>query len=108
MKNLNFENAIKRYNKLMSELYLDHLMISDDNNNSDWNIRDLVSECQFNLNLYYQFGTNQYSDLHHEFGVDDYKRALSEVGKLKRFINTYSKFTDSLVCKVHHCSKYDN
>lgn len=111
MKHLDIEKAKNRYNKLMFELCLEYLTIDTNYSEStnDWNIRDMVAECDYQLGLYYEYGTTPYDELHHRYGTDDYKNALSITGKLKRFINTYSKFIDGVKCTQNHLSrKYDN
>lgn len=109
MKNLNMEKAIERYNGIMFDMCLEFNTIGTNFSeiHEEWNIRDLVAECDYQLGLFYEDGTMQYEDLHSE---DEYtkKQAISQVGKLKRFISAYKPFIDGLKCVIGHCSQYDN
>ena len=114
MKKLNMETARNRYNNIMYDLCLDHLVVGEPNSKMEegseakgWNLRDMVSECQYQLGLYYEDGT-----LSAEMRYSDYeserKAWRSEVGKLQRFINAYAPFIQDMKCVTGHCSKFDN
>lgn len=108
MKQFNYEKAKKRYNNLMYDLCLEHLTIgtSFSEDTDGWNIRDMVSEAQYQLDIHYDpdtmTGAERYSD-------DEYDRKnwRSEVGKLARFIKAYLPFIKGIKCTQGHCSKYD-
>lgn len=107
MKNLDMDKITKRYNRLMYDLALDHLTIgtlsSEDTEN--WNLRDMVSEAQYQLDIHYEEDT-----LSGEMRYgDDYERKewRSEVGKLARFIKAYAPYIKDMKCVSGHCSKYD-
>ena len=108
MKNFDYEKAKKRYNRMMYALCLEHLTIgtSFSEDTDGWNIRDMVSEAQYQLDLHYDpdtmTGMMRYSDIEGER-----KEWRSEVGKLARFIKAYQPYIAGIECKEGHCSKYD-
>lgn len=107
MKNLNIKKAVERYNDIMGHIGYEHNQIGTcfSENTENWNLRDMVAECDYTLSTYYEYGHCN-EDLRH--GDEDEKKMWkSETGRLKRFINTYSKFIDDLECAVGHCSDYD-
>ena len=108
MKKFNFENAVKRYNKIMNSICQEHLTIGTrfSENTEYWNIRDMVAEADYQLSCYYESG---HINADMRYG-DEYERKTwrSEVGKLTRFIKAYEPFIKDLVCGTNHCSKYDN
>lgn len=107
---MDMNKIIKRYNNIMYEQCLDHLTVHPEDESGTeakgWNLRDMVSECQYQLDLHYQdqssIGDMRYSD-------DPYERKQwkSEVGKLQRFINRYKDNIQDLKCIIGHCSKWD-
>lgn len=103
------KSVIKRYNNLMSELCYEHLTIGTvlSEETENWNIRDMVAECDYILSTYYEDG-HANGDL--RYGSEDEKKAWkSETGKLKRFIKAYEPFIDGVICVAGHCSyNYDN
>lgn len=105
MKTLNLEKAIKRYNNIMFCLAYEHVTIGTEfsENTEDWNIRDMVAECDYLLSTYYESG-------HCNAGMkqEDYKAWKSETGKLQRFIKAYEPFIENVKCVSGHCSVYDN
>lgn len=109
MKTLNMETATKRYNDLMYDLCLDHLTIgtSSSEETAGWNLRDMISEAQYQLDLYYEE-----SSLANEMRYSDNseERAIwkSESGMLRRFIKAYQPFVKEMKCTAGHCSKWDN
>lgn len=111
MTDKEFERAVKRYNKLMNEMCIEFLTIGTDlteerEKKAKWNIRDLVSECQYQLDTYYEDGHNNHELLNEG---DDGRRAWrSETAKYRRFITAYLPFIKGVKCQSHHCSKYDN
>lgn len=99
------QKAIKRYNKLMEYLGYEHNTIGTwlSEDTEGWNLRDMVAECDYTLSTYYENGHANY-DLKSEC----YKRWISDVGRLKRFINAYEPYIKDIKCNINHCSKYDN
>lgn len=102
--------VIKRYNDIMYGLALDHLTVHPEDESGTeakgWNLRDMVSECQYQLDLHYDLysmlGLMRYSDDPYEK-----KQWRSDVGKLKRFIDRYKDSIADMKCAIGHCSKYD-
>ena len=123
------KTAIKKYNDLMYRLCLDHLTIGTSDSEfpeekAKWNLRDMVSECQYQLDMYSEYGTNQWESLHalddidkdtddtweqryYDDHIDEVNSAKEEMKVLRKFINTYKK--DILDVDVHqgHCSMWD-
>ena len=102
------ETALKRYNNIMYMLAYEHNTIgtnySEDTEN--WNLRDMVAECDYVLSTFYESGHCN-CDMRYE-SEEGRKEWTREVGILKRFINTYSKYIDDMICECGHCSTYDN
>lgn len=107
-KTFDFGKAVSRYNKLMFDMCLEFLTIgtSFSENTEGWNIRDLVSECQYQLDTYYEDGHNNH-ELRNE-GPDGMRTWRSETGKYRRFINAYLPYIHGVKCTGGHCSRYDN
>lgn len=109
MKNLNMESALKRYNNLMYSLGYEHSSIKCtlSENTNEWNLRDMVAECDFILSTYYEVGHCN-EEMRHSYNDDERKMWRSDVGKLSRFIKAYEPFIEGMICAEGHCSKYDN
>lgn len=109
MKNMNMKSAIKWYNDIMECIGHEHVTIGTrlSEHTENWNIRDMVAECDYTLSCYYEsghcFAEMRYSD-------DQYERNCwrNETARLKRFIKAYTPFIKDVVCASGHCSKYDN
>lgn len=108
-KALNMEKVIAEYNDMMFSLCLEFCTIGTDysQDTEDWNLRDMVSESQYQLDCYYDddkaSSESRYSD-------DLYERNQwkNDTKRLKAFIRKYEKHIDELECTVGHCSKFDN
>lgn len=100
-------NTIKRYNKLMSDLCYEHNTIGESysEGTEDWNLRDMVAECDYILSTFYEDGHSNES-LRWE-DADGRREWQSYVGRLTRFINRFAPMTDGMTCTSKHCSKYD-
>lgn len=98
----------ERYNDLMYSLCLEHLTIGTEfsENTADWNLRDMVAECDYQLGCYYEGG---HCNEEMRRG-DEYERKAwrSETGKLRRFIKRYKDEALKMNCNGSHCSQYDN
>lgn len=110
-KKYTFEKAVAKYNEIMNDLCREYLTIGErltefPEEKAQWTIRDLVSECQYTLECYFEDG-NANEELRHG---DEYERKMwrSETGKLSRFINHYAPYCEGVKCFQRHCSKYDN
>ena len=115
MKKVNMETAIKRYNGIMETLGREHVTIGTrlSEGTENWNLRDMVSEMQYQLDFWNEPGTVPYDDAH-----DDsqplcngrklwYANWVKEKKQMERFIDNYSRFIDDMECTTGHCSCYD-
>lgn len=109
MNKLNLETALKRYNGIMANLGYEYNQIGTrfSEKNENWNLRDMVSECDYVLSCYYDDG-HVAGEMRYSEDPEERKMWKSETGKLARFIKAYEPFIDDLVCFEKHCSKYDN
>ncbi len=110
MAELNMKSVVKRYNKLMFSIAREHVSIGTEfsEDTEDWNLRDLVSEAQFQYDNYFEGGTVQCAALLGEYGPEDKAAARAEMMRLKRFVDNYGPHCNGLVCAQGHCSKWDN
>ena len=108
MKQFDYEKARKRYNGIMYSMCLEYLTIgtSYSEDTDGWNIRDMVSEAQYQLDILYDpdtmTGGMRYSD-----SITEKKEWRSMAGRLSRFIKAYLPFIKGIKCTQGHCSKYD-
>ena len=102
-KMLNMESAVKRYNKLMNSIGREHLTIGEklSEDTDGWNLRDMVSEAQFQRDYFYSQENRPYDS-------DELKEWISEKKKLERFINTYKEYITDLKTTQNHSSDWDN
>lgn len=109
MKNLNMETATKRYNALMADTGYDHRAIGQrySEGTEGWNLRDMVAECDYVLSCYYEGGGCN-GDMQYSDDPEERKQWRSHTGKLKRFIEAYKPFIETLTCTARHCSQFDN
>jgi hypothetical protein len=93
----------------MNSLCYEHVTIGTklSEDTTDWNLRDMVAECDYVLSTYYENGHCNY-DMKHSDDPDERKQWKSETGKLSRFIKAYEPYVKDLTCAAGHCSKYDN
>lgn len=108
MKKLNMESAIKRYNDIMYCIGYEHNAIGTvlSENTENWNLRDMVVECDYTLSTYYESGHCN-EELRHSEEAEERKMWKSDVGRLERFIKAYEPFIKDMECFSGHCSKYD-
>lgn len=101
----NYESAKKKYNEIMFCICHEFATIGTDfsEDTDGWNIRDMVAEADYCLSCYYESG---HAD--NEMKYEDYKRWVSETGKLKRFIKHWAQACYGIRCIDGHCSKFDN
>lgn len=99
-----FAQAKRKYNEIMNCLCREHLTIGErlSEGTENWNLLDMVAECDYQLSTYYEVGHCN-EELKHE----DYKIWRSETGKLKRFIAHWLPYTEGMACTQGHCSVYD-
>ena len=102
------KTALKRYNDIMYDIACEFSSIgtslSEDTEN--WNLRDMVAECDYWLSCYYESGNVRCDDRFE--GPEAYKEWRHETGILKRFIAAYEPYIADMVCNGGHCSKFDN
>ena len=105
------ETAIKRYNRIMFDLCLEFNTIGtsyteDPKERNNWNLRDLITECDYQLSTYTEWGHTNY-EMRYSDDPDERKMWRSDTGKLERFINHYEPYTRGMKPFAGHCSKYD-
>ena len=100
-----YTQARKKYNDIMDGLCYEHNTIGTDlsEGTANWNLRDMVAECDYTLSTYYEWG-----HCNEELRYEDRPRWESETNKLKRFIAHWSPYISGMKCSAGHCSKYDN
>lgn len=87
-----FEIAKKQYNNIMNKLGREYLRVPDGENTENWNLRDMVAECDYNANAGSEMGLMGY-----------------EVAMLRRFIKKYADKVQDMKCTTGHYSKrFDN
>ena len=133
MKELNMKKVIERYNGIMYSLCYEHNTIgtslSEDTEN--WNLRDMVSECQYCLDCCYEDGhannEGQYPEYwdftgqdllnksryervvrHNKYEEEAHRAWVSRTRRLRNFIKAYSPYIKDMKCYMGHCSFYDN
>lgn len=98
---LNMEAVIRRYNKLMEDIGYDESTIEPVNNNTHWNLRNMVNRADMHLQTYYEGGhVNSFEEF--TTGSDGRRDAKlvanwkSHTNKLKRFINKYAPYAEGI------------
>lgn len=115
-----FEEAKKRYNRMMNDFGMEFLTIgtSYSEHTENWNIRDMVSECQYQLDVCFEDGNSnaegRYTyDLIEYYGYDEedakniHKEWASKTMRLRNFIKKYKDIAMQESCVEGHCSQYD-
>lgn len=111
-----FEQAKKRYNDLMYSICREYNTIGtsdteDAENRNKWNLRDLVSEVQYTLDIYKDENCMYWEEAHDDCQPSDkpwLKRWKSEIGRMQRFINMFKAAAMEIDEPYeNHCSKYD-
>lgn len=108
-KKMNMEKVTQRYNDLMYFLGLEHLTIGErlSENTDGWNLRDMVSEAQYQLDCYFEEG-HCFADMRHDDDPRVRRQFWIEVQRLRRFINRFGPMVEDMTCTEGHCSKWDN
>lgn len=119
MKEQDLKKAIKRYNSIMFDFCWEHCTIGTrfSEDTEGWNLRDMVSECQYHLDTCYEEGNLQSegSDVQELYDCNySYnevqsirKEWLSKTRRLRNFIEAYKPYIGDLKCVVGHCSDFD-
>lgn len=119
-KEMIFEEAKKRYNRMMNDFCLEHLTIGTNfsEDTDGWNIRDMVSECQYQLDVCFEDGnansegryTYEYMEMYgttYEDAEEIHKDWLSKTMRLRNFIRKYKTEALKVKCTTGHYSKFD-
>lgn len=103
-----FNIAIQRYNECMFAVCYEYSTINTNfsENTENWNIRDMVAECDYVLSTYYEVGHANYDMKSGD--IDERIAWQNETELLKAFIKDYEPFVVNTKCVAGHCSKYDN
>lgn len=103
------KSAVKKYNDIMRTIGYEYNTIGTrlSEETETWNLRDMVAECDYTLSTYYEDGHCN-ADMRFSRYDDERKMWVSEVGKLKRFINHWKPYIKDIKCSVNYCSRYDN
>lgn len=106
---LNFESAVKRYNKIMEHIGYEHNTIGTcfSENTENWNLRDMVAEMDYVYSCYFESG-HYNGDMRYSDDADERRMWRSETGKIKRFIDRYKPYIEGMKCSEGHCSQFDN
>lgn len=114
-----YDRAKNSFNKLMNASGYEHRTIGEKQSEGTekWNISDMVSECQYVLNTYYETGhaNNEASNrelLKEKYGNEEaeemYIERIRSIRRLKTFIQTYEEFTLMEKPTEKHGTKYDD
>ena len=103
------KSAIKKYNDIMYSVCYEYKTIGTgySENTEQWNLRDMVAECDYILSTYYEQG-HLNEEMRNSDDANERKMWRSDTGKLRRFINHYDPFVDDMRCHENHCSRFDN
>lgn len=109
MNKLNMTTAIKQYNRIMGVLGYEHNEIGTpfSENTENWNLRDMIAECDYTLSTYYEDGHCN-ADMRYSDDPEDRKMWRSHTGMLERFIKHYEPYTRGMKPFEGHCSQYDH
>lgn len=101
------KSAVKKYNDIMEILGYEHNTIgtSLSEDTEEWNLRDMVAECDYVLSTYYEDG---HCNCSMRYGNETcHNEWVYETGMLKRFIKHWSPYINDMECTGGHCSQYD-
>lgn len=104
-----FEKAVADYNDMMEALGLEHVTIGTcfSESTEGWNIRDMVSEAQYWLDIYNDPSTATGS-MKNSRDIFERTTWATDTLYLRVFIDRYEPDIADVVCVSGHCSKYDN
>lgn len=104
--------AVKQYNNIMNDICREHLTIGTrlSEGTENWNLRDMVSEMQYTLNIYEDPDCVYYQDAH--YGLENhepewYEEYINTKARMKRFINKWKDEAMTMECTEGHCSDFD-
>lgn len=104
--------ALKKYNDIMWDLCREHLTIGTrlSENTENWNLRDMVSEMQYTLDMYNSEDSIYWQDAHDDSQPSHrpwYWQWYNEKKRMERFISRYKDEALTMECTEGHCSRYD-
>lgn len=109
-------NAVTQYNKIMFDICREYDTIGTSytecpESRNQWNLRDLVSEMQYTLDVYTDPNCMEYEDAHSETWDGKrspyFKEWQSLTRRMKRFIDKYKAEALTMECMECHCSRWD-
>ncbi|MCH5303542.1 MAG: hypothetical protein J1E41_01645 [Ruminococcus sp.] len=115
MTDKQIKRATQTYNNIMYDICREYLTIGDrlSERTENWNIRDLVCEIDYTLNIYLDESCMPYQDAHY-YPEDKYNRQsayytewYNPIQRMKRFIKTYEPLSRDIIPTESHCSQYD-
>ena len=97
--------ALKRYNNIMMSICCEHHTIGTrfSEGTENWNLRDMVAECDYNLSTYFESGHCNCE----EMMEDCPQERINEINRLRRFINHYKDEAMTMEPTEGHCSRFD-
>ena len=108
-------NPITTYNNIMWDICREYntigtSMTEDAEARNNWNLRDLVSEMQYTLDIYNDPDCVYYEEAHDvdaSYHKDAMKEWRSVTARMKRFIDKYKAEAMKMECTEAHCSRFD-
>ena len=102
------KQAINKYNDIMGRIGYEHNQIGTrfSENTENWNLRDMVAECDYTLSCYYENGHCN-NDLRYSDEPEERKMWRDETRALRNFINKYKNEINDMECSEGHCSSFD-
>ena len=103
---------VTMYNNIMFDICHEHVSIgtSLSEGTENWNLRDMVSEMQYVLDLWEDETSMAWMDAHDETQPSHkpwYKNWLNEKARMKRFIDKYKYEAMKMEVTEGHCSRFD-
>lgn len=106
----------KKYNEIMFSINREYLTIGTDKsqNTENWNLRDMVSEMKYTLDIYADPQGMYWEEAHdpsqpkRSNGVGQwYYEWMQTMRKMERFIDNYARHIGYMECHEPHNSNYD-
>lgn len=72
----------------------------------NWNLRDMVAECDVKAELYREEGTEK-NRLQTSPDPQERKRWVNEYSLFRNFIHDYEDYIEDMQCEAAHLSQYD-
>ena len=104
--------AVRRYNDLVMSVAHEHVSIGTrySEGTENWNLRDMVAEISYILEIWNDPGSISYQDAHDDSQPAHkpwYKNWLNEKRRMERFIEKYLPEAFEMECSEGHGSIYD-